>query len=1172
VFLFFLFNNGNKLAACIFFTRPTISMKHVLVAMSLVCLIFSCQKKQPESAPTPAPLFREIPAAKSGIGFRNDVAEDTVFNILNYLYFYNGAGVAVGDINGDNLPDLYFSANRLANRLYLNKGNLQFDDITDATGVAGTGSWKTGANFADVNGDGWLDLYLCTVSGLDGTKNQNQLFIHNGLNTNGIPQYKQAAADWGINVSGYSTHSAFFDYDLDGDLDLYVLNHAVHTELSYGKAEPLRHTRNPLSGDRLFRNNIAQGQSNFTEVTEQAGILGSLIGYGLGICVSDLNLDGFPDIYISNDFHENDYLYLNNGNGTFSEKLAEATSHTSRFSMGTDIADVNNDLLPEIFTLDMKPEREHILKTSAPEDAYNIYAFKLAYGYHPQFSRNNLQLHTGIIKNSVPQFSEIGQLADVDATDWSWSALFADLDLDGWKDLFVTNGIFRRPNDMDYLKYLSDGNVKRSLATGINTENLKIVQEMPQVPQPNYAFKNMGNLTFQNQAADWGLAKPGFSNGAAWADLDLDGDYDLIVNNFNEQASIFENQNNAQKTPNHFIRIKLEGEGFNRFGIGAKIFIYTNNLVQTQEQSPARGFQSTVDPTLIFGLGKAEKIDSVIVYWPNNRKNIYINAQIGQTLLAKEKESIPGRSPNIQDVQNQIFTNKKNINPLLKDISSQFGNLPRHQENNFMDFGHQRLLPHSLAHEGPAFAVGDVNKDGLDDFYLGGAAGFAGKLFAQQSDGQWVEKKMAVFSEDAPSEDVDAVFFDADQDGDLDLYVASGGSEFPSTSALLADRLYLNQGKGDFLRSNGLPLFFSPTACVRPHDLDGDGDLDLFVGTRAVPDSYGLSPKSYLLVNDGRGNFKDETASLAPTLEKLGMVTDAQWADVDGDQQAELVAIGEWMPIVIYKRKGSQWLLHTADSVGAKSAEQLHQHAFTGFWNCLSAQDMDGDGDLDLVAGNLGKNAYLKATTKHPISLYVKDFDASGSMDPIITHFRPGYDGLLHEYPLAARDELIEQMSIMRRRFARYRDYSSVAINDLFPAPVFIGAIHKTAKMLTSCYFENDGKGKFTAHELPIEAQMAPVHALALGDFDQDNKPDILLGGNELAIPPSLGRYDAGKGSLLLGDGKGGFSKLHPSQSGVFMMGEVRSIQKIQGQRLHYWGVAQNNGSLLIWQPTAVAQ
>ncbi|MBI4410352.1 MAG: VCBS repeat-containing protein [Gemmatimonadetes bacterium] len=1076
----------------------------------------------------PPPLFELLKPDATGITFVNEVPEDPGFNIVNYLNYYNGGGVAAGDVDNDGLPDLYFTSNVGSDRLYRNKRGFQFEDITERAGVGGAEGWTTGVTMADVNGDGHVDIYVSGVSYLT-MHGRNVLYINDGDGT-----FTDRTAEYGVEHVGYSTQAAFFDVDGDGDLDMYLLNHSVHSER--GRSSRPQRERHPRAGDRLFRND----GNRFVDVSEEAGIYSGVEGYGLGVIVSDLDLDGCPDIFVANDFQENDFLYFNNCDGTFTESITTAIGHTSRSSMGVDAADYDNDGRPDVIVLDMLPEREEILKTSANAESFEIEALKRQTGYHTQYARNTLQLNRG-----QRRFSEIGQLAGVHATDWSWAPLLADLDNDGYKDLFITNGIVHRPNDLDYLTYISQPAVQASLDKGITQENLTaLLRRMPQVPIPNYAYRNNRDLTFTNMAEAWGLAQPGFSTGAAYVDLNNDGALDLVVNNINAPAGVYRNR--ARELDGiHYLRVVLRGSGANTAGIGAKVLIQHDGMLQMLEQMPTRGFQSSVDARLHFGLGPSTQIDSLIVIWPDHRTQALTHVAADREITLSQDDAVGGTSHRVEPATPPLFT-----------VSSRLGIEFGHDENTFFDYHRESLMPHQLSTEGPALAVADVNGDSLDDIYVGGAKWQAGRLFVQQRDGTFGASNEAVFQADSLHEDVDAAFLDADGDGDQDLYVVSGGNEFWGHHDALRDRLYLNDGRGVFRRAGDrLPTFFENGSCVVPGDFNGDGYTDVFVGSRAVARNYGLIPRSHLLQNDGTGRFTDVTSEKGgQALSQAGMVSSAVWLDYDQDGQLDLIVVGEWMPIRVFRQENGRFVDRTAEA-GLSGTN--------GWWSSVAAVDLRGNGRKDLVLGNLGLNSYLRASRAQPARLYLHDFAQNGMIQQVLTFYKNG-----ESYPLAGRDELVHAIPRLRGRYASYADFGAARIEDVFPASELRKAQVREAYLFASSVALNNGDGTFTLQPLPIQAQFAPVNAVLADDFDGDARTDLLVAGNFYGAPPVLGRYDASYGLLLRGKGEGRLEPVDMEVSNVVIQGEVRDLEVVRhadGGRLIV--AARNDDSLLILRP-----
>jgi len=1077
------------------------------------------------------PLFELLSPEATGVTFANTLPEKADFNILNYLYYYNGGGVAVGDIDGDGLPDLYFTSNLGPNKLYRNRGNYTFEDITGKAGVADPDAWKTGVTMADVNGDGKVDIY---VSGADylGLHGRNVLYINNGDGT-----FTDRAKEYGLDHVGYNTQALFFDYDGDGDIDMYLLDHSTHAQRAMA-SQAQGSATSPRTGDRLFRND----GGHFTDVTDAAGLHDGIDGYGLGVVASDFNNDGCPDIYVTNDFQGNDYLYINNCNGTFTESIAKATGHTSRFSMGVDAADFNNDGRTDIISLDMQPEREDILKTSANAESFNIYNLRLEAGYQPQYARNALQLNRG-----KGRFSEIGYLSGVFATDWSWSALFADLDNDGKKDLFVTNGIFRRPNDMDYISFVGNEAVQATLHDTITNANLGLLQKMPQIPLAKYAFRNDGNLKFTNMAEAWGLAQPGFSNGAAYVDLNNSGNLDLVVNNINAPASIY--RSHAREiNRNHYLTVQLRGSGANTAGIGARVEITQKGEKQVVEQMPTRGFLSSVDPRLHFGLGSSSRIDTLTVIWPNHRFQTLTNVQ-GDTILTLVQKDAS---------QMYQYSAPASAPPMFADVTAKTGVDFKHEEDTFYDYSREPLMPHLLSTEGPRLAVADVNGDGLDDFYVGGAKWQPGKLFIQQHDGTFRASAQPAFEADSLSEDIGASFFDANGDGRQDLLVVSGGNEFWGEQDALRPRLYLNDGRGNFKRArDALPNIFENGSCVAVGDFNGDGRPDLFIGSRVVSKSYGMIPRSHLLENDGTGRFTDVTLEKAPALSEAGMVSSATWIDYDHDGKLDLVVVGEWMPVRVFHQENGKLVDRTKEA-GLSGTN--------GWWNSVEAVDLRGNGRRDLVLGNLGLNSYLHASLKEPARLYVNDFSHSGggNLEQILTSYKNGVS-----YPVAGRDELLKKIPSLRGKYPSYKDFGASRVEDIFPAADLSQAQVREAYTFASAVALNNGNGAFTLQPLPVEAQFAPIYASLAGDFDGDGKTDLLVGGNFYGVIPVLGRYDASYGLLLRGDGKGGFTAVDMAESNLVIDGQVRDMKMLRGpkgERLIV--VARNNDKVMVLRQT----
>lgn len=1078
-------------------------MRFILSILFAAAVLLSCSRQEK--------AFRIVPSSSSGITFRNTLEETVDFNIFNYMYFYNGGGVSVGDVNGDDLPDIYFTGNQVPNKLYLNEGGFKFRDVTEVSGVAGYNAWSTGVTMADVNNDGRLDIYVGFLGDYAIYQSRNQLFINEGNNADGVPVFTDKARDFGLDLAGFSTQAAFFDYDRDGDLDMYMLNHSLHQNGTFGRSK-LRYERHALAGDKLLRNDGGR----FIDVTAESGIYSSVIGYGLGLCAGDINMDGWIDIYVGNDFHENDYLYINQGDGTFREVLEQQMNHTSRYTMGVDMADFNNDAFPDLVTMDMLPADQRILKASAAEDPYDVYNFKINYGYNHQFARNTLQLNNG---NGT--FSDIALLAGIPATDWSWSALFADLNLDGHKDVFVSNGILRRSNDLDYINFITADSIQRNLERP-DERQLSYTGKMPQIKIPNFLFINNGDSTFRNIAADEGLGAESYSNGSAYADLDNDGDLDLVVNNIQDEAFLIENRTITGKSGKEepgFLKVVLKGKQGNTFGIGTKVFVYSGGRVQLQECMPTRGFQSSVDTRLIFGLGVKGSIDSVKAVWTDGSWAVAKNVQRNSQIVFEQKKAA-GKF--------NYFSLHKKGEMFSASADSTLVKYP-HEENNFIEFNRESLIPHMVSAEGPAAATADINNDGIDDFFLGGAKRKAGRIFIGKADGSFQLSSQPSLENDSTYEDVDAVFADVNADTLPDLIVVSGGNEWTGKSTYRRPRLYINDGNAGFSFFDGIPEIFTTGSAVCAADIDGDKDTDLFIGSRAVPWKYGVSPDSYILFNDGQGKFTDVTGEVAPALKEFGLVKDAVFTDMNGDGSPDLVIAAEWAPVSIFLNSGGK--LRPIDVFNAGLGES------NGWWSSVAAGDLDGDGDTDLVVGNLGLNSRLKATTKEPVLLYVGDFDRNDSIDQVLTHFINGT-----HYPFYTRDELTRQMPYLKKKYLSYAKFSQASFEDVFERNRTENARRLVANVFQSSIVENLGDGKFALRPLPQAAQMYPLNAILINDFDNDGKPDILTGGNFYPINIQMGRYDAGYGSFLRGDGKGNFRAVPAVQSGFSVKGEVRKM------------------------------
>ena len=1095
--------------------------------LSIIILSISCNSSK--SNLSEAPLFSLLDTKQTNIDFINKVEYTEEFNTYTYRNFYNGAGVGLGDFNNDGFQDIYFCSNQTGNKLYLNKGNFVFEDITEKAGVSCSGSWSTGVSVADINGDGWADIYVCKSGKPEGSNRSNELFINNGDLT-----FTEKGRDYGLDNFGLSNHAAFFDYDRDGDLDCYLINNSFQSVTTFDMTPGQRQVPDTLGGNILFRND----DGKFINVTQTSGIYSSRIGFGLGVNVGDVNRDGWPDIYISNDFFERDYLYINNKNGTFTESLENQMTEISQGAMGADMADINNDAWPEIYATEMTPEDNTRLKTKVLFDSWDTYQLKLKSGYYHQFARNVLQLN-----NKNNSFSEIGRFSGVSTTDWSWGALIMDLDNDGWKDIFVANGIYKDLLDQDFLNIYSNPSIMRSMIKTEESAILRLIEMIPSVKIPNYAFHNNGDLTFTNYSSSWGLNTPSFSNGAAYGDLDNDGDLDLVVNNVNMPPFVYKNET-AKSDNNNYLTVSLIGEGKNTNAIGANITLYYNGKINYQELIPTRGFQSSVDNRLHFGLGESVSIDSMIVNWPDGKCTLLNDVEANQFLTLKERDE-PVKCPE---------TPRKEIKSVFSNIEKIKGLEFKHNENDFVDFERDRLLFQMISNGGPHIAVGDVNNDGYEDIYICGAKDSPGALFIQYKRGEFKRTNEKLFEADRISEDTDCVFFDADNDRDNDLYVASGGNEFPSSSSALTDRLYINDGRGNFVRSEQiLPAGkYESTSCVKPADFDCDGDIDLFVGIRLQPFSYGVPANGYILENDGHGNFREVTVEKAPGLIGIGMITDMTWADIENDGDPDMIIIGDWMPVKVF--------INESGTFNDKS-EQSGLLNTEGWWNVIKAKDLNNDGNIDFILGNHGLNSFFKASPEKPVTMYVNDFDLNGTVEQVICT----YNGI-KSYPVAIRDDLVKQIPSLATKYAKYIDYSDQTIEDVFSPEVLGKSIKLSAKFMKSCVMMNDGNGSFKIVPLPSEAQFYPVYAIDADDYDNDGICDIILGGNQYRAKPQTGIYAAGYGLFLKGNNKGNWQAFSPTVSGFYTRGEIRDLIQLKIGKDRIIAVARNNDYLQFYK------
>ncbi|TKK69341.1 RNA-binding protein [Ilyomonas limi] len=1107
-------------------------MKTILIAVFCLLLV-SCTQKT---------LFKKLSSEETGIAFNNAIQENDSLNTLDLEFLYNGGGVAVGDFNKDGLPDLYFTASVTSNKLYLNKGNLKFEDVTGKAGVSGVGEWSNAASVIDINNDGFEDIYVCTTIKSDPQQRRNLLYINEGKQTDGVPRFKEMASAYGLADTSYAVHAAFLDYDNDGDLDMYL----VTTKLAKRASTSLgiRDTSSE-DYDRLYRNdwNAALKHPVFTDVSKAAGI--HQHGYGLGVAVVDINKDGWKDIYVTNDFFSSDHLYINNKNGTFTDEVRDYFKHTARNAMGNAVADINNDGLEDVLTVDMNPEDNYRKKKNM--SGYNYYEYqRMLYDSNElQYVRNTLQLNMGPRVNGndsigAPAFGDISFYTGTAETDWSWNPSIADFDNDGNNDIIITNGYPRDVTDHDFIAF-------RGMAKGF-IKKQDIINEIPIVKIPNYAYKNNGNLKFENITKDWGLDEPSFSNGAVAVDLDNDGDLDYVINNINEEAFVYENTlNDKEKTQKNYIKIAFDGGAQNTKGIGAIVELYYGKTKQVYDNEPCRGYLSCTDTKAFFGLDSTKTIDSLVIRWPNLTRQTIKGVKANQLLTVNIANA---HTPDSWDAPQIDST------ALFTDITANANIHYKQFEADYIDFDKERLLPHKFSQYGPGLAVADINGDGLDDMYIGGCTDQNGSLLLQQPDGKFIQKLFPGDSIDSRGrpENMGVLLFDADGDGDNDLWCANGSNEYPANSSTYADRFYINDGKGNFrLDTTVIPLNYTSKSCLKAADYDGDGDLDLFIGGRCMPGNYPMPVSSFIYRNDSHNGiikFTDVTASVCKDLQKIGMVCDAVWTDFDNDGATDLIVTGEWMPVTFFKNKGGKFENITAQTgiAGQK-----------GWWSSLAAGDFDNDGDIDYIAGNLGLNAFVRGSDKEPVRVYAKDFDNNGNTDAVLTLYLKDQQGVRREYPALTRDDITSQMPALKKKYNAYKDFAVADIHQMFTPEQLKDALVLEANNFTSCYIQNNGNGKFVMKPLPQMAQLAPLNGMQTGDFNGDGNLDVAICANDYGNEITAGRYDAMNGLVLLGDGAGNFTAQTILQSGFFVPGDAKALVALTGADNSYLLAASQN-------------
>jgi hypothetical protein len=1102
-------------------------LKNMIGFAALAVFIGGCSSKNKIEHP----LFETLDSKRTGLDFSNDLSYNQQFNLFKYIYFYNGGGIGAGDFNNDGLIDLFFASNQHENKFYLNTGQLRFKDVTKEAAIPQDGGWSTGVSVVDINNDGLPDIYVCRVGNYEILHSKNQLLINQGPDKNGVPVFVDKAKEYGLDFSGFSTQAAFFDYDNDGDLDMFLLNHSVHENGTFRPRDEFKGTYHPLSGDRIYRND----GNSFTDVTRETGINSTAIGYGLGIAIADVNLDGYPDIYIGNDFHENDYLYINQKNGTFREEGEQQLMHTSQFTMGVDVADVNNDAYPEIVSLDMLPADPYILKRSLGEDAYDIFNYKISVGYSHQYTRNNFQFNR---KND--HFSELGLYSGIAATDWSWAPLWMDFDNDGYKDLFISNGIPKRMNDIDYINFVSNGEIQRKITSNsMEEKDMSLIDKFPEIKLPNKFFRNQGNLSFTDEGNRVEGNQPTFSNGAVYADLDNDGDLDIVVNNIDNPVLLYENKSNGPSSGS-FLQLGLKGPRDNVNAVGTRIVLFSGQEIRTYEKFPVRGFMSSMEIPLQVGLGHTRP-DSIFLVWPDRTfQRLDPSAAASRISVAWQK--------GLPQFDFSIFSRHDTTAGLpAKDITDQVSLKFRHEENHFVEFDREPLIPHMVSTEGPAIAVADINGDGLEDVFIGAARDKKSALFLQQPSGKFMRTSQPALDRDSIDEDIDACWADVNNDGKPDLVVASGGNEFYGNDAHNTPRVYLNDGKGNLTKlEQAFAQLYITASSVVPCDFNGDGFTDLFIGGRAVPWAYGEVPQSYLLLNDKKGKFIDVTDKYATGLSHAGFVTQALWFDIDKDGDKDLLLSLEWGGITAFINDKGQF-----------TKKELTQQK--GWWNFVLPVDIDGDGDLDLIAGNLGLNSRLKASSTQPVRMYYNDFDGNGKKEQVLTYYVAG-----KEIPFASKAELEKQMPGMKKKFLYAEDFTKATLTELFGSEKLEQAALFTADFFANAVLINKGNLQFETKALPWQAQFSPYKDAVVVNANNDSLPDILLMGNYYDNNIEMGRYDADYGTLLVNRGGGSFSC--ETLKGCAVKGQVRHIRRIDIGGGEAFILARNNDSTMVIQ------